>query len=354
MVRVAHNRLTYGDEDAHAVAAVVRSGQWAGGPQVRRLESELAGRAGVAHAVCVASGTAALRLALRAVGIRPGGRVLVPAYCCVALPNAVLACGAVPMAVDVRVDDWNICPEAAARAAEAHGPRAAVAVHTFGAPAPIDALRRLGIPLVEDCAHAFGMSAGLRPLGACGDVAVISLYATKLIGAGEGGAVLTDSAAVADFVRDARDYADKPPAADRGNDKMTDLEASLALCQLQRLDDMLRARAALAGRYGELLAAWPRAEALFRLPRAGAPRVWYRYAVEVLRADADAVIAAMSRKGVDAARPVTDWRGPESPPCPAADGAYRRVVSLPLYPSLTWAEQEAVVAAFLSACEGEE
>src|ERR1039458_7346111 len=98
---VPHNRLTFGEAECDAVMRTVRSGQWAQGPRVQELEAALARMSGVRHAVCVASGLAALRLALGALGIRSGDSVLVPAYSCVALANSVLAWGAAPVPVDV-------------------------------------------------------------------------------------------------------------------------------------------------------------------------------------------------------------------------------------------------------------
>jgi perosamine synthetase len=179
---------------------------------------------------------------------------------------------------------------------------------------------------------------------------VLSFYATKLLGAGEGGAVLTDDPAAAAFVREWRDYTDKPAGAGRGNDKMTDLEAALALCQLARLGAMLEARRLRAQRYHDLLARAASRGNRFRLPSPAGPRVWYRYAVELLEGTAAEVVEGMARRGVSAAEPVADWRPPEAPPCPVADRAYRGLVSLPLYPTLTEGEQARAAQAFLAAC----
>src|SRR5947209_16978150 len=101
MPEIPHNRLTFGEPECEAVLRAVRSGQWAHGPRVEELETELARMGGVRHAVCVASGFAALRLSLGALGLRSGNTVVVPAYCCVALANAALAWGATPVAADV-------------------------------------------------------------------------------------------------------------------------------------------------------------------------------------------------------------------------------------------------------------
>lgn len=344
---VPHSRLTFGREEEAAAAAVVRSGQWAGGPRLAELESALARAAGVDHAVGVASGLAALRLSLLALGVGPGDRVLVPAYTCVALPDAVLACGAEPVPVDVSDPSWNLDTNEDPPIR----PAAVIGVHTFGVPADIAGMRRWGAPVIEDCAHAFGFDVDGAPVGSLGDVAIMSFYATKLVGAGEGGAVLTNNAASAARVRDARDYVDKSAAATHLNDKMTDIEAALASCQLERLPEMLAARERLAARYDPLLRDAAQASGEFRLPTAQAPRAWYRYAVELHEKPAKMLAGRMRRFGVRAESPTADWLQPETPDLQTARRAYERVLSLPLYPTLTEEEQDRVVYAFLSALE---
>ncbi|MCX7046616.1 MAG: GNAT family N-acetyltransferase [Candidatus Sumerlaeota bacterium] len=347
--QVPHNRLTHGREEVEEVCAVVESGRWACGPKILELESELARMAGVRHAVCVASGMSALRLAMKGLGVGAGDRVLVPAYSCVALANAALALGAQPIPIDVAGTDWNLDEDAALRQARDCNPRAAIAINLFGAPAAISRLRSQGVPLIEDCAHAFGMEVDGKPLGSRCGAAILSFYATKLISAGEGGAVLTDSDDLANFVRSWRDYGDQPADGSHWNDKMSDVEAALALCQLKRLPAMIADRERLAARYHEALAPEAQAGGLFRLPEFPRRRLWYRYAVESLKTPADSVIEAMARYDVCAAKPVEDWRAGDAPPCPVADRAYRHIVSLPLYPTLTAMEQDRVIYAFLKA-----
>jgi perosamine synthetase len=337
---VPHNRLTFGPEEEAAVAAVVRSGQWAGGRELARLEANFAGTAKVSGAIGVGSGVAALRLSLRALGIGPGDAVAVPGYSCVALANAVLACGAEPVALEVDPVTHNLAvPALRAALAARKAIKAAIAVHTFGAVAPVTELAALGLPVIEDCSHAFGRGR----LGALGRIAVLSLHATKLMGAGEGGMVLTDDAALAERVRAARDYTDRAPAAWRLNDKLSDLAAALARCQLDRLPDLLARRETLAARYATLLA--PSAGAGWVLPERSPGRVWYRYAVAV-PGDAAAIVARMADDGVTAARPVERWADDLPSACAAA---FHRLVSLPLYPTLGAGEQDRVVRSFLAA-----
>lgn len=340
---VPHNRPTFGPLERDALAAVAESGYWASGPRVAELEQRLSEIAEVPHAVCVASGTAALELALAALGVGEGDDVLIPAYSCVALPNAVLNRRATPIAVDVVAGRWNIDPDAARRARTTRT-RAIIAVHTFGLPAEISELRALGIPVVEDCSHAFGIRVSEKPLGALGDVAILSLYAMKLIGAGEGGVVLARDARVGDYVREWRDYRDRPLAAERRSYMMTDLAAALAICQLQRLPRMLAARDSLAKSYDLALRPVAAAGAI-RLPRYDEiERVWYRYTIELRDRDAAAIRSALLSERVCAELPVDDWHRQGKCP-PIAAGAYQKLLSLPLFPTLTDREQSQVCTA---------
>ena len=341
MRSIPHNRLFHGSEELKAIAGVIRSGQWAAGPKLSELEGRMASVAGRTHAVGVSSGVAALRLSLLALGVGRGTAVAVPAYSCVALPNAVLACGGEVVPVDVQDGTWNICPRALNVAMSRHrNIRAVVAVHTFGAPSQIDDLMATGLPVIEDCSHAFGMGT----LGGVGSMAILSLYASKLLGAGEGGMVITSDAALADRVRAERDYSDKSPSAMRLNEKMTDMEATLALCQLDRLAEVILRRDKLERRY--TAAFKPLLDVgVCDLPINMSNRIWYRYAVKVKKPDQ--VIDSMASYGIIVARPVEDWGGAIDS-TPAAREAYAHLVSLPLYPSLTIREQDRVISVFKS------
>ena len=335
MIRVPHNRLTHGAAERDAVAAVVSSGRWSCGPAVERFERALAARVGRQHAVAVGSGVGALRLALLSLGVGAGDEVIVPAYSCVALANAALACGARPVPVDVVRDAWTIDPRAVTVTPRT---KAIVAVHTFGAAADVKALAGFGVPVIEDCAHGIAVGG----MGSLATIAITSFYATKLIGAGEGGAVMADDPAIAAFVRRWRDYGEQGANGTRLNDKLTEFAAALAGCQMERLDEFLEARRIRAERYRTAFVEIARAGAI-TLPPA-ADRAWYRYAVEFARFDAPEAIARLGERGVDAAEPVTDW-AQAGDSCPVSARAFRRVVSLPLFPTLSAEEQEMVIAA---------
>jgi len=348
---VPHNRLTIDETYSAAIAATVMSGRWSAGPRVEELERRLSEMAGVATATCVSSGSSALRLALLSVGVKEGDRVLVPAYSCVALPNAVLACEAIPVPVDVDPESWQLDPKSAQKAAAKTAPAAIIAVNMFGGSAPIDALKALRVPVIEDCAHAFGISVDGRRLGARGDVAIMSFHATKLIAAGEGGAVLSDSTDVARFVRQYRDYADQPPSRLRQNDLMTDLEATLGLCQLKQLDGMIALRQERASRYLERLSAYAGRTGSFRLPVSDQLHARYRFVIELGSMTAEKAIKELDVFGIGAAQPVDCWLPITTPDVTVARRAFKSALSLPLYPTLSFAELDRVSDALVRVCE---
>ncbi len=337
-----HNRLMHGEEEVIAVSEVVRSGKWAGSPLIESIETRFARIAGTNHAVAIGTGLGALRLALRAIGIEPDDAVAVPGYSCVALANAVLSCGAEPIPVEIDRNTLNICPKSLMKIVRANHTRirAAIVVHTFGCPADMEKLAETGVPLLEDCSHAFGRSG----FGSHGRVALMSLYATKLVGAGEGGMVFTNDSGIMEKIRHARDYTDLSPDGGRLNDKPSSFTAAIAGCQLDRLSGFLARRDYLADRYHNALSGVA-GEGLCRLPVKMSGRVWYRYTLQ-LRRDVDEVIAAMCARGVVAARPVEPWC--ESPGQNCAE-AFSRTISLPIYPALTDGMQDRVVNAFLQA-----
>jgi perosamine synthetase len=342
---VAHSRPWITEEDAQLAAAVIRSGHLAQGAVVARLERRWCEETGAAAAACVASGVSALRLGLLALGVGPGDEVIVPAYSCVALLNAPLALGATPVLADVYLDDWTLSVEDARRRVTSRS-RAIVAVNLFGMPSRLAELQELGLPVIEDCAHGIGGHTNAGSFGGGSEVCITSFYATKMIGAGEGGVVAVRHAALAERVRETRDYGDQLPSGLRLNDKMTDVEAVVALAQLDRLPDLLARRAERAAAYARALEPLVSADVVV-LPADAPGRVWYRYAVRLLRDDAVEVCGRSAGLGAHLERPVWDLSESEfwGDSLESATVAFRRVVSLPLYPDLSQGEQQRVCAA---------
>ena len=345
---IPHSKPSVTDDDAERVARVVRSGQLAQGPEVAAFERELAARLGVQDAAAVASGTVALELALAALGIGAGDEVLIPTYVCDALHHAVRRRGATPVLVDADPVTQSLSAKDA-RARRTRRTRAVIVPHAFGLVADLEPFQALEVPVIEDCAQALGARtpAG-HPAGADGALAVCSFYATKMIAAGEGGAVAGPAALVA-RVREARDYDEQETLAPRTNAKLTDMAAALARGQLARLDAFVARRRALAARYRAALAGAP-----VRLPADAGPRHVYHRFVLGLDRDPAGVAAALAARGVAARRPVfrPAHRALGLGGYPEADRLWGESLSIPCYPALTDDEAEHVgraLAAVLAA-----
>lgn len=322
---ITHSRPTLGPEDTDAVTAVLDSGQIAQGPRVAAFEEALAARLGRRGGAATSSGTAALAVALVALGVRPGDEVVLPAYGCSALGEAVRFAGASAVLADIG-DDLSVAPEDAFRRLSPRT-RAVVVVHPFGFPVDVRPFLELGAPVVEDCAQALGAVRDGNPAGSMGTVTVCSFYATKVIAAGEGGMVLADDEALLWAARSTRDG-----GTGRGfNFKMSDLTAALGLAQLARLEAFIARRRQIARRYDLAF------DGRLRRPPGTGPGIdpcCSRYVVRV--PDAVSFIEGVGRRGVQARRAVADplVAGSDPDEYPEAARAFAECVSLPIYPSL--------------------
>ncbi|KQP68757.1 DegT/DnrJ/EryC1/StrS aminotransferase [Methylobacterium sp. Leaf111] len=249
------------EEIDRAVASVLGGSTYILGQAVADFEAAFAASAGLPHGIGVASGTEALALALRALGIGPGDEVIAPALTFAGTAQAILHCGALPHFVDV--DPVTRCIDPAAVSA-AIGPRTAaiLPVHLFGHPADMPALmaiaERSGLAVIEDCAQSHGAHLDGRPLGSFGHAAAYSFYPTKNLGCvGDGGAILTRDAALGDRLRALRQYGFSGPERVCGslgfNSRLDEIQAAILLALLPHLDAGNAERCAIAVRYRESL-----------------------------------------------------------------------------------------------------
>lgn len=254
-----------GNERTYVLEAL--DGNWisSAGPFVRRFEEAFASAVGAAHGVACSSGTAALHLALAAVGIGAGDEVIVPAFTMVATANAVRFLGADPVFVDSEPRTGNL-DLAAVEAAVTPRTRAVVPVHVYGHPVDVDALQEVAdrhdLIVVEDAAEAHGAAVRGRPVGSLGRAAAFSFFANKVLTTGEGGMVTTDDASVAARARELRDlsFSTERHFWHRSvafNYRMTNLQAAVGLAQTEQLADLVARRRSNAARYQEALAGIP-------------------------------------------------------------------------------------------------
>nr|MBI3614421.1 DegT/DnrJ/EryC1/StrS family aminotransferase [Nitrospirota bacterium] len=321
---------------------MVRSGLLAQGEKVAKFERALAKLTGQDEGVAVSSGTAALFLALKGLGIGPGDEVIFPSYVCTAPWHAVSQAGATPVLVDIDPETYHSLPGAVTRAITSKT-KAVIVPHLFGRPADLSELEKSGIPLIEDCAQTLGASMGGRPVGSAGALTVCSFYATKLITTGEGGMVLGRAETRMARIRALRQYDEQDALESAFNYKMTDMQAALGLCQVTALPQFIKRRQAIATQYTAVL------RDLKADPPAGIPRhdhVFYRYVVR-LPQSVEPAIKAFATRGVICRRPlfkpIHSYLG--LPGFPGTDLAWERSLSIPIYPSLVDSEVERIVDA---------
>jgi len=343
---IPHSRPALDEAEHRALQGVVASGQLAQGPQVAAFEEEVGRLLTLSPGVATSSGTAALHLALLALGVGPGDEVLLPAYVCSAPLLAVSHAGAVPVLVDVEPVTGNMDPLDLKKRLSRRS-KAIIVVHLFGTPAAVKEFLTPGLPVIEDCAQALGAWQEEGKLGAFGDLAVCSFYATKLITTGEGGMLLGKNQSLLERARDLREYDKKDTLTVRFNYKMTDIQAAMGRVQLEKLGRFLARRDALAEVYTARLAS-----SRCILPPHTQGRIYYRYVVSALQSPA-VLIPRLSDRGVEAARPVYRplHHYLEQQGYPGADEAWRRHLSLPLHPSLAPDEVLEVCRAFQETME---
>jgi dTDP-4-amino-4,6-dideoxygalactose transaminase len=240
------------DALAERIAAVVASGRYILGPEVRAFEEEYAAHLGVRHCVGVANGTDAITIALRALGVRPGDEVVCPSFTFYATAEAIVNSGARPVFCDVDPDTACVT-RATVEAAATERTRAIVPVHLFGNVAPVAELRELGIPVLEDAAQAAGARVEEGRVGALGDAATFSFFPSKNLPClGDGGAIATDDDAVAATARRLRFHgsADKQTFEAVGyNSRLDEVQAAVLRVLLKELDAWNDARRAAADAY---------------------------------------------------------------------------------------------------------
>jgi dTDP-4-amino-4,6-dideoxygalactose transaminase len=242
-VKIPHSKPLIGEAEIEAVVDVMRRGEIAVGREIEEFECAVAAYIGREHALAVSNGTAAVHMALMALGAGAGDEVILPASVCPGVMHAVEYTGADPVLCDVNLDDLNLSVEAA-RSAVNSRTKALVLPHLYGIPSDIAALQAMGIPLIEDTAQSFGATYQGRQSGAFGLLSTCSFYATKMLTSGDGGMVLCDDLGLAEKMRAVRYYAGQRDYQRRYNYKMQNISAAIGLVQLGRLDDFLAQRAA--------------------------------------------------------------------------------------------------------------
>ena len=336
-----------GEEEVAAVAETLRSGWLTTGPRAALLEERCAAYLEAEHVLAVSSGTAAMHLALLALGVGPGDEVITSPITWPATANVIEHTGATPVFCDVREDDLNL-DTSLVPALITERTKAILPVHLAGQPCDLDPIHALGIPVVEDAAHAFESRYRGRKLGGLSDATCFSLYATKNVAAGEGGLVATNRSDVAEEIRSMRltrrgDGARYDQVTPGFKANLSDVLAAIALVQLDRVEDHAEIRAHQFARYDEGLIDLEGITPLARDPRD--THALHLYAVRIdpdgARATRDDYQRALADEQIATSihfLPVhtLTWfreRYPGQPPLPVAERAGEDVLSLPVSPA---------------------
>ena len=344
------------EAEIDAVTAVLRTNTLSLGPKLAEFEDALAAYHAMPHAIAVSSGTAALHLAIRGLGIGEGDEVIVPSFTFIAVANAVLYERATPVFADIDPVTLNLDP-ACVEAAITPRTRAIVIVHTFGVPAEMTAFtemaRRHGLAIIEDACEAIGATYNGHRVGGFGDISTFAFYPNKQITTGEGGAVVCRDAAIADRIRALRNQGRYPSAdwlqhAELGyNYRLSEMACALGLVQLRRLDAMLADRARVAETYNLQLTSIDS----LRLPPLQLPHrtiSWFVYVVRIaehLPMDTrDRVLALLQQGGIGCARyfaPIhlqpayADVVSAKKVVLPVTESIANRTLALPFFNRLT-------------------
>jgi len=347
-----------GDEEVAAVTHAIRSGWLTTGPRAAELEQRFAEYVGARHALAVSSGTAAMHLALVGLGIGPGDEVITTPITWPATANVIVHTGATPVFADVRDSDLSVDPDGVA---ELVTPRtkAIMPVHLYGQPADLDPIHALGLPVVEDAAHAAESEYRGRKIGGLSAATCFSLYATKSIAAGEGGIVTTNDDELADSIRALtimrRGHGSLYDIAVPGyKANLPDVLASIALCQLDKVDHHRSRRMRQVELYDAAVAELDGIEPVARDPRD--LHAHHLYPVRVGKdagATRDAYREALAEENIGTSvhflpvHRLTAYRErfPDQPPMPVAERAGAELISLPLSPAHSEADIEDAIEA---------
>lgn len=334
---IPHNKPSIGNDDFESVLATLDSKWIAPGKIVKDFEFELAKYlSSDGYAVAVDSGTSALHLSLIALDIKKGDEVIIPTYVCTAILNAINYVGATPVITDINSYDYNISYEDTLQKITPNT-KAIIIPHMYGIPADIEKFLELNIPLIEDCAQSIGAKYKNQKVGTFGDISIFSFYATKLLTTAKGGAVFSKNKKLIDDIFDLINFDCRPTYKVRYNYHLSDLQATLGLSQLKKLDLFINNRKEISEEYNEII---EKKKVLLVKVDGSKERVWYRYVI-ISEEKPEIIIEAFSKEGINIINPLENWEllhnylGLNRDNFPNSESITQKTVSIPIYPSLS-------------------
>lgn len=339
-----------------AFQRVMRSGQFILGPEEKAFEAECAAYLGVKHAIGLNSGTDALYIALRALGIGPGDEVITTPFTFFATAEAISHVGATPVFVDIEEESFNIDPDLIEPAITSRT-KAIIPVHLFGRPCDMDRIlpiaARHGLKVVEDCAQSFGATWKSRKTGSMGAFGCYSFFPTKNLSAfGDGGLMTTDDDELAATARMLRVHGSRKKYFNEAvgyNSRLDELQAAMLRVKLPCIDDWNTGRNQVAQTYQRLLAG----ENQLKTPKIAQGHVFHQYTIRVMNGKRDELQTHLAELGIGTMVyypvPVHKLKiyqkSHSKTHCPLAEQVAGEVLSLPIWPELKEAEQAVVAKA---------
>ncbi len=359
MQKIPLSRPSITEAEISRVTKVLRSGRLALGPEIIEFERRMCQATGSNFAVATSSGTAALHLIVRSLGIGTGDEVITTPYSFIASSNALLFEGATPVFVDIEPDTFNINPDLIEDAITERT-KAILAVDVFGCPADWTRLREIAnshdIALIDDSCEALGATYGGQPLGSQGDASAFGFYPNKQVTTGEGGCITTNSESIASLCRSmlnqGRAHRDRMEHVRLGyNYRLSEVAAAIGCAQLERLNELLAKRENLAAHYSKRL----REETPLILPSPHPGRSWFVYVVRVpegfTTAHRDQIIHDMAEEGIACApyfpsihtQPFyKDTFGYQRRAFPVAEAVSDSSLAIPFYPDMSMDDADRV------------
>lgn len=333
---IQHNKPTIEKDDIKSIADVLNSKWVAPGKKAKEFENELTKYISTeGKTIAVNNGTVALHLALLLLDIKKGDEVILPTYVCIAVLNAINYTGATPILTDINPYDFNISFNDTKKKITTKT-KAIIVPHMYGIPADIDKFLELDVPIIEDCAQSIGAKFNGQKVGIFGDISIFSFYASKLLTTGNGGAVFSKNKGLIDFVYDLVDFDCRSTYKTRYNYHLSDLQASLGLSQLKKLEKFIKRRKEIASEYNEIIEKKNSCYTV-EIPK-NKENVWYRYVI--ISKEKTKIKEKLLKEGINVINPLEKWEllhnylQINKKEFPNSEKICKETISIPIYPSL--------------------
>lgn len=336
---VPYFRPDINQRDIDEVVKIIKSRRLADGSTVSRFEAALnhylGGKLNVA---VISSGSAALYLALRALGVGKNDEVIIPTYVCSSLLHSISLVGGKPIIVDIDPDTWNLDINLVSQVITKKT-KAIVLTHTYGSPINTLKFKSFGIPIIEDCAQSLGAMIGKKMVGTIGDIGICSFYAAKLITTGHGGAVWSTNPKLIQKIKSIKNYDIQPFNPGHFNFLLTDIQAALGISQLSRINQFLLRRKQIAETYLESIKSIKYIKPQKKIAEAN--RVYHRFVITGKKINFLKAISEMKKRGITIINPLTPDEQLHrilhlsNSNYPISEELSSASISLPIYPCLT-------------------